>query len=146
MEGGFKFETREKKEVREVFTDETVVIGPDDRERFLEVYPMTCIALAVVDKLKKVAGISHISLNAKQEDVSVMIDELINGLRKNGAEYLKSEKRLFITPDRITLGRIRTAFEKHGILFEDFSEGVPAEYQGVKIDKETGVMSFCSFD
>lgn len=124
---------------QEVFTDDTCVIGPNDEIEILEAIPISCTVLIVAKPEIGIAGIAHLSLGLGADGVTEKINELKSKLSVFGLEFSSSHARLFNAGDVLTT-EIHNALEDKSLL----SEIIPAEFQGVRVDKKTGKVSFFS--
>ena len=126
----------EKIKSREVFTDDVEVIGSSDETEVLEALPIYCAVLTAAMPEQQVAGIAHLSLDLKAEGVAAKISELKIKLETKGVQLSASQIRL------LNAGDILSAEINAAIGFKIDSEIIPAEYQGVRVNKKTGEVTF----
>ncbi|MDB5259863.1 MAG: hypothetical protein JWN37_94 [Candidatus Nomurabacteria bacterium] len=124
----------------EVLTNSIEVIGPNSKVETLEVLPGgSCAVLTAYDPGVQVAGAAHLSFGLETEDVEGFIHELSTKLNPLGASISNSQFRLFRGGD-ILLGQLEKQLGERS----PKSEGIPAEYQGLTLNKKTGEISFFS--
>lgn len=129
---------QERDKTREVFTDETVVIGPQDEALALEAFVVSCALFVVVNKKDGIIGISHLSLGSKQEGIDLLIEELNIGLKNKGTKLEDCERHLFDAGEIIEK-EIKNSLSEYGQIIPEI-EDLPLP--GLRIDKKSGEITF----
>jgi hypothetical protein len=123
---------------REVFTDDTDVIGPKDEVEYLEALPISCAVITTANSKSQIAGMAHLSLGLEQEGVTSLIDELAQKLKTAGVEISSSSLRV-LNAGNILSVEIKNGLEKHQVAVPQ-SEMIPMP--GIKLNKKTGEVTF----
>lgn len=66
-------------------------------------------------------------------------------MREYELEFSNCDYRIFMR-HQIVIEEINSTPAKKGCVIKDKREGIPAEFQGIRIDKETGEITFCNFE
>ena len=132
----------EKLKSREVLTDDVDAIGPTDNVDSLEAIPVGCAVMTASKSDQQVAGMAHISINV-EEGPGSLVSQLNLRLQQLGVKLGDCQMRLFNAGDELLLGNLRAGltFNKANM---PSSESIPAEFQGVRINKKTGEVTFFS--
>ncbi len=130
--------SREHFNSREVFTDDTDVIGPNDEVEYLEALPLTCAVVTATKSESQVAGMAHLSLGLRQKGVNMLIDDLVRRLKVAGVDISNASLRVLNAGD-ILSGEIKNGLEKHKITPPQ-SEVVPMPV--IRLSKKSGEVTF----
>lgn len=123
---------------REVFTDDCDVIGPEDKEDYLEASPTTCGLMTFSDKEKELVGIIHMSFLNNEEGVDELVDLANIRLEKFGLTLKDCERRFFQGTD-ILVDNLRKVL-KNKTIDMPIPESMPEP--SLKINKKTGEVEF----
>ena len=133
-------ERNEQFRSREVFTDDVEVIGEGDSVEYLEAFPLSCAVMIAARPEQRIAGMAHFSLGLKEDGVRDLINQLQYKLQKVGLKISDCQLRLFNAGD-ILSAEMKISLDYYRVDLPG-SENMKAE--GVRIDKNTGEVSFIS--
>lgn len=133
-------ENKDKLKSREVFTDDSEVIGVDDEADYLEALPVSCAVMTVSKPEQNIAGMSHFSLGLKEEGVRDIINQFQYKLRKFGLSISDCQIRIFNAGD-IFSAEIKSGLVPHNV---ELPSSELMEAEGIRINKNTGEVTFFS--